>query len=57
MSEALTSEKRSELAESLAMIVSAMLSSKGIIVNDMMTQTIVAASKLVASRAVLKESE
>jgi hypothetical protein len=57
MSQPLTSEKRSELAESLAMIMSAMLSSKGIIVNDMMTQTISAASKLVASRAVLKESE
>jgi hypothetical protein len=57
MSEALTSEKRSELAESLAMIMSAMLSNKGVIVNDMMSQTIVAASKLVASRAVLKESE
>lgn len=57
MSEALTSEKRSELAESLAMIMSAMLSNKGVIVNDMMTQTIVAASKLVASRAVLKEAE
>jgi hypothetical protein len=57
MSEALTSEKRSELAESLAMIMSAVLSNKGVIVNDMMSQTIVAASKLVASRAVLKESE
>ena len=57
MSEALTSEKRSELAESLAMIMSAMLSNKGVIVNDMMTQTVVAASKLVASRAVLKEAE
>jgi hypothetical protein len=57
MSEALTSEQRSELAESLAMIMSAMLSNKGVIVNDMMSQTIVAASKLVASRAVLKESE
>ncbi len=57
MSEALTSEKRSELAESLAIVMSATLLSRGIIVNDMMTQTIVAASKLVASRAVLKESE
>ena len=57
MSEALTSEKRSELAESLAIVMSATLLSRGIIVNEMMTQPIVAASKLVASRAVLKESE
>jgi hypothetical protein len=57
MSEALTSEKRSELAESLSSEMSAALRKKGIVVNDMMTQTIVAASKLVASRAVLKESE
>lgn len=57
MSKALTSEKRSELAESLASEMSATLRDKGIIVNDMMSQTIVAASKLVASRAVLKESE